>query len=243
MLGREVALPVDLMMGSVKDLPDELPAEYVTKLRKSLMQAHTLAREKLSSYQKRQQRDYDMKLKVNTYELEDVVYVLDTARKIGLSPKLQQVWKGPMIVVEVISPVLFRVANRKKTFVLHHDRLKPCQDRDLPLWISRKRNAILQGLENEEYPEDLHGEDFQQLFEDGSTNDSCEDLHESTDNKDSEAVDSDLSQERTEQDDAVDEVIDNDNEMDDLDLQEQDLPPTRCGRRRRRPCHLDDYSL
>ena len=83
MLGREVTLPVDLMMGNTKDLPEDIPAEYVSRLRKSLMQTHTLAREKLSSYQMRQQRDYDMKLKVNTYEVGDLVYVLDTARKIG----------------------------------------------------------------------------------------------------------------------------------------------------------------
>ena len=44
---------------------------------------------------------------------------------------------------KVISPILFRVADRKKTYVLHHDRLKPCLDRDIPLWLRRKRNQLL----------------------------------------------------------------------------------------------------
>ena len=49
-------------------------------------------------------------------------------------------------MVEVVSPVLFRIADRKKTYVLHHDRLKPCLDRDVPLWLRRKRSSLLQGL-------------------------------------------------------------------------------------------------
>ena len=31
----------------------------------------------------------------------------------------------------------------KKSYILHHDRLKPCEDRDTPLWIRRKRNSLL----------------------------------------------------------------------------------------------------
>ena len=27
--------------------------------------------------------------------------------------------------------------------MLHHDRLKPCADRDIPLWLRRKRNKLL----------------------------------------------------------------------------------------------------
>ena len=106
MLGREVMLPVDLMIAA-KDPEHLYPAEYVKKLREVMNQVHTLAREKLVSYQKRQQQDYDLKLKVNTCEVGDLVYVLDTAKKVGLSPKLQKVWKGPMLVVEAISSILF----------------------------------------------------------------------------------------------------------------------------------------
>ena len=60
-----------------------------------------------------------------SYEAGDLVYKLDSAKKVGQSQKLQKVWKGPFLVVEVVSAVLFRIADRKKTHVLHHDRLKP----------------------------------------------------------------------------------------------------------------------
>ena len=55
-----------------------------------------------------------------------------------------------MLVVEAISSILFRVTNRKKSFVLHHDRLKPCEDREIPLWLKRKRNALLNQPDNGE---------------------------------------------------------------------------------------------
>ena len=33
----------------------------------------------------------------------------------------------------------------------HQDRLKPCHDRNIPLWLSRKRNQLLAKEEVEEW--------------------------------------------------------------------------------------------
>ena len=253
MLGREVMLPVDLMIAS-KDSEHLYPAEYVKKLREVMNQVHTLAREKLVSYQKRQQRDYDLKLKVNTYEVGDLVYVLDTARKVGLSPKLQKVWKGPMLVVEAISSILFRVANRKKSFVLHHDRLKPCEDREIPLWLKRKRNALLNQLDNGEKNEtdDFEEGDLERLFD-------CEYLpvrneqalnenHFYIEQEDQEFQGNNGNNKRLR--DSTD-IVSQENQtmavpetFESSDLEQiVPLPPTRYGRERRRPQHLQDYSL
>ena len=145
-----------------------------------------------------------------------------------------------MIVVDAISPVLFRVTNRKRTFVLHHNRLKPCQDRDLPLWINCKRNAILKDLDNMEYPEDWHGDDLRQLFEE---NDSQEVSQESTDKQDP-ADFGDVCEDEEITDDTVgEEVKDCDNVLEDDHPPKNQLPPTRAGFERRHPHHLDDYSL
>ena len=65
----------------------------------------------------------------------DLVYKLDSAKNVGQSPKLQQVWQDPFLVTKVLSPVSFRICDRKKSYVLHHDKLKPCDDRDIPLWL------------------------------------------------------------------------------------------------------------
>ena len=75
-----------------------------------LQNVHTLARDKLESSQCQQKRNYDLRLKTNTYEPGDIVYQLDSAKKVGQSSKLRHVWKGPLLVLEVLSPVLFKVA-------------------------------------------------------------------------------------------------------------------------------------
>ena len=100
MLGHEVILPVNLMIGITEEGENKTPAEYVLKLRTIF---HTLARENLVSTQMRQKKDYDMRLKENTYEVGDLVYLLYSARKIGQSSKLQQILKGPMLVTKVVT--------------------------------------------------------------------------------------------------------------------------------------------
>ena len=250
MLGHKVMLPVDLMIAA-KDPEHLYPAEYVKKLREIMNQVHTLAREKLVSYQKRQQWDYDLKLKVNIYEIGDLVYVLDTARKVGLSPKLQKVWKGPMLVVEAISSILFRVANRKKSFVLHHDRLNPCEDREIPLWLKRKRNAILNQLDNGEKNEtdDFEEGDLERLF-DGEylpvTNEhALNDEHSYTEQEEHEFQENnDLLSDSTDILNQENQIIAVPETFGSSDLEQiVPLPPTRSGRERRRPQHLQDYSL
>ena len=61
----------------------------------------------------------------------------------GQCKKLQPVWSGPWIEIEVISSVLYRLYNRKRALVTHHDSLKMCNDRDLPIWLRRKCHGLL----------------------------------------------------------------------------------------------------
>ena len=164
MLGREIIQPIDLIMGGFSKAGLS-SSEYVVRLRNQLMQVHELAREQLSSAQRRQKKDYDLKAKLHSYEVGDLVYRIESIKRIGQSPKLQQVWKGPLLVIEVISPILFRVADRKKTYVLHHDRLKLCEDRDIPLWLRRKRNKLLGN------PEEIDAEKSGGTPKDNASND------------------------------------------------------------------------
>ena len=71
------------------------------------------------------------------------MYRLNGATKLGESKKLKPIWIGPLVVTAVINPVLFCVKDRKKEYVLHHDRLKPCEDRVVPLWLRRMRHNML----------------------------------------------------------------------------------------------------
>ena len=59
LLGREVILPINLMIG-ITEGENKTSAEYVWELRSILNKVHTLARENLVSTQMRQKKDYDL---------------------------------------------------------------------------------------------------------------------------------------------------------------------------------------
>ena len=45
-------------------------------------------------------------------------------------------------MTQVISSVLYRIANRTRFMVVHHDSFTLCCDRDLPIWLLRKCNEL-----------------------------------------------------------------------------------------------------
>ena len=166
---------------------------------------------------------------MTTYEIGDLVYVLDSAKKIGINPKLQLVWKGPYMISKVISPVLFEVADKRKSFVLHHDRLKPCEDRSIPLWLRRKRSKILNDLDQEDPKNE---EDFclEWLFDNEPDNTDVsmpEYCHEEVQS----FLDDPVSPESTLK---IEQQLDSGDQL-------PELQPSRSGRERRRPRHLQDY--
>ena len=138
MLGREVLKPIDILIGRTHN--------YVKQLTERMDKVHQVARDNLLSAQCRQKRDYDLKLSEHSYSVGDLVYVLHSATKVGQSKKLSPIWKGPLLIVEVLSPVLYRVKGRRKESVLHHDhddRLRICKDRVVPMWMRRLRHQFL----------------------------------------------------------------------------------------------------
>lgn len=138
MLGRETNQPADLIFPDDKQKEQTVGVdEYVGTLSSNITRAHKVAREKLKTAQKTMKRDYDVKVLVKSYEVGDPVYILDTATTKGTSSKLKAPWKGPAIIVEKITAALFRVLVKEKEFVVNHDRIKLCKDRELPFWIKR----------------------------------------------------------------------------------------------------------
>ena len=171
MLGREVMTPIDLMMGTAQvNLEKFKPAEWVDLLLKTLADTHAFARQELRATQYRQKRDYDLRIQVRKYEVGDLVYMKDDATKVGESKKLRPPWKGPYVVVKS-DPPLYTVRGRKGDSIIHHDRLKKCLDREVPIWLRRARNRLFQSLETVSLEEDLVDE-----FERGSDNNVLEDV-------------------------------------------------------------------
>ena len=141
MLGRETIQPIDLIIGQFDSTPYS-PNEWVQDLSNNLSQAHKIARERVGQTQLRQKRDYDLKLRTNYYHIGDVVFLRDSSTKIGVSKKLRPPWSGPYIIARARSP-LYEILGMRKSQYVHHDRLKPCNDSDFPMWLQRKRHALL----------------------------------------------------------------------------------------------------
>ena len=64
----------------------------------------------------------------------DIVYWFDKHVKRGQCQKLARPWKGPFVVVTAIADCLYKIqaSASKKTKVVHHNKLKLCQSRDIP---------------------------------------------------------------------------------------------------------------
>ena len=135
MFGREINIPADLMFASVMTEESMLVNEYIQQLVVSLKESHQIARKKLKETQKRMKKNYDLRILEKTYETGDKVYVQGEAVSQGICKKIAPPWKGPGIIIEKITPYLFRIQIRNKVMLVNHDKIKLCRDRQLPAWL------------------------------------------------------------------------------------------------------------
>jgi transposase InsO family protein len=144
MLGREVNKPSNLVYGvPTGEHESEGVDGYVKDLEDVLRRTHDVARENLQESVTLNKRDYDLRARYTRYGAGDMVYLLNNQTTPGISRKLQPIYKGPFLVVKVISDVLYRLKDRRREFVVHHDRLILCQDRFIPLWLRRLRHQFM----------------------------------------------------------------------------------------------------
>lgn len=137
MLGRELTLPVDMTLGRPIQEDRLCATEHAYKLEEKLLDIHDFARKHLNISSESMKRKYDVKIHKIPYKVGDAVWYYFPRRKIGFNPKLQRPWKGPMIVVERLNEVLFRIQSGPKTkpIIVHHDKLKPYLGEDKPAWF------------------------------------------------------------------------------------------------------------
>ena len=110
------------------------PAQWVQNLCEALKQVHEVAHSNIQTSLKRQKCDYDLCLNLKKYNVGDVVYKINSASKISQSKKLQSPWLGPYRV-ETVQGNIYKIRSQKKSKWIHHDRLKMCEDAQLPLWL------------------------------------------------------------------------------------------------------------
>ena len=82
-------------------------------------------------------RRYDLKTNFREYKIGDPVWYFKPRRRVGYNPKFQADWKGPMVVIERLNNVLYRIKSdpRAKPDIAHHDYIRPYQCEDKPTWF------------------------------------------------------------------------------------------------------------
>ena len=145
-LGREVNMPADVMLNfSQAEQLSQTQAEYLRALLSRMEEVQHQARQHLRQAQVAQKKYYDLRARANKFSEGDLVYKKNMGCKVGLSRKLCPLFVGPYIVKAVLPHDLYRVEGQRKEEVMHHDRLRRCEDRAIPFWVQRKRHGT--GLE------------------------------------------------------------------------------------------------
>ena len=145
MYGRELSMPVDVMIGPPEDQPvSEL--DYVKRMQKKLTYAYDLARMNLRKAAERQSRYYNRTRHGCVFNEGDLVWYANKLRKKGVSPKLQPKWRGPCLVVRKLNDTLVHIqVSAKKSLTVHTDLLKACYSTRRPRWLKRAQKAVLRG--------------------------------------------------------------------------------------------------
>ena len=143
MFGRELNVPADLAFGFPHKSKSMEVSKFVKKLVKILIFAYAKAREHIRRPQRISKRDHDRKSFDPNINVGDVVFVENTKRrKKKLSAKILPLFKGPMLVIGKVNPVVFWLQHRSKIFAEHYNKIIPDNTGHFPPWLLKLRARL-----------------------------------------------------------------------------------------------------
>jgi len=136
-LGREVAAPLDVILGvppgglRYYDSYDE----FVESRQRMMRDTYATVRENLGVAAVRRKRGYDVRVRPQQFHVGDQVWYFYPRRYAQRTPKWQPFYTGPYTVIRIIPPSNAVIRNGKKgtPFVVHLDKLKRCYDESDPV--------------------------------------------------------------------------------------------------------------
>ena len=143
-LGRQLKSPFDMLMRPAEETKNKSVADYIASYEKNRKIQHTIAKDNLQHSMEQRKVSYDKKLCYTPYQQGDLVLCRNYACKKGLKPKLmRERWTGPWKIDKLKGPVNYRITMRKGPkrlrLLVHHDRLKPYEER--PGHLSPQRSS------------------------------------------------------------------------------------------------------
>uniref|UniRef100_A0A3B4WPR7 Integrase catalytic domain-containing protein n=1 Tax=Seriola lalandi dorsalis TaxID=1841481 RepID=A0A3B4WPR7_SERLL len=149
LFGREIVLPIDIMLNLGSKEQFSSANDYVSRLSETLSTVVAAVKRHQARASERQKNSYDFRAIFQYYSEGELVWLQNKARKRGLCPKLQRRYKGPFRVVERVTDVLYKLmlVEGGPECVVHFNRLKPYTSsltatRD-PVFILENRNRHL----------------------------------------------------------------------------------------------------
>ena len=128
LLGREVRLPIDALVGPPPEAAyQELSAtEYAADLAEAMQAAHRVVGEQVGSVYAYQKKNYDRQVEAQSYQVGQAVWLRNYPRIKGVSKSLQKPWDMGWIVSAKLSSVIYVIqkVTRNTPMVVHADRLK-----------------------------------------------------------------------------------------------------------------------
>ena len=151
MMGRELRVPLDLLMGTPPESNQTSKPSYVEKLKESLNIAHNYARKRLRITTDRMKTRYNLDATATRLDVGTQVWLYRPRRKKGLSPKLSKNWVGPYIIVKRINDLVYRIqlTDRCKPMVVHRNRLRKYVGENMAL-ISSTQDGKSKGSPQEQ---------------------------------------------------------------------------------------------
>ncbi|RXN29632.1 Retrovirus-related Pol poly from transposon [Labeo rohita] len=127
LFGREIALPLDVLLNLGHQEPFVSASDYVTGLADTLSTVVEAVKKHQAKASGRQKELFDFRAELQFYSVGELVWAWDKAKKRGICPKLQQRYRGPYRVLERLSDVLYRMVLVKggPEIVVHYNRHKP----------------------------------------------------------------------------------------------------------------------
>lgn len=127
--GRKPKVPLDIIFSEI-DLDLNLnPNSYASEVKKTLNSAFDLVINNRDLAMSRNKVRHDREVRAANFELHDLVWVLDTAQKVGKSGKLSRKWKGPYRILSKPSTNTYEiqpVKKRGRKLVMNQCRLMKC---------------------------------------------------------------------------------------------------------------------
>jgi len=138
-LGREVRMPLDLIMGLPLEEREHhgITDAFVRDMQEKSADAYALARKHLGKAAERRKAAYDIRTRAEDFAVGDWVWYWYPRKYRLKSLKWQKCYTGPYLITRKIEPVNFVLqrSERAKPFVVHLNKLKKCYGVTPESWL------------------------------------------------------------------------------------------------------------